>query len=200
MSQAKKRNYSAMNLEEVMEMLGQDNFQSWQIPSTSRPPSSVLQEVLHRLDAFDLQSSESAKTLLIDALFIETVPLSGKLKVWKEASLSTDTLTGVADYLIAPHRAYLATPFFCVTEAKRDDFEKGRVQCLAEMLACRWNNTQKQLQTDVFGIVSNGQGWEFYKLAISGSIFQSGLYTSNSLSELLGVLDYICAECAKNVA
>jgi hypothetical protein len=200
MSQAKKRNYSAMNLEEVMEMLGQDNFQSWQIPSTSRPPSSVLQEVLHRLDAFDLQSSESAKTLLIDALFIETVPLSGKLKVWKEASLSTDTLTGVADYLIAPHRAYLATPFLCVTEAKRDDFEKGRVQCLAEMLACRWNNTQKQLQTDVFGIVSNGQGWEFYKLAILGSIFQSGLYTSNSLPELLGVLDYICAECAKNVA
>ena len=122
-----------------------------------------LQVHLQRLESFDLQNSEAAKTLLIDALFAEIVPLHPKLKVWKSAPLETDTLTGIADYLIAPRRAYLATPLLCVTEAKRDDFERGRAQCLGEMYACIWNNRQRDQNVDVYGIVSNGQGWIFYK-------------------------------------
>jgi hypothetical protein len=42
--------------------------------------------------------------------------------------LSTDTLTGKADYVMAPHRAYLETPLLCVAEAKKDDFERGAAQ------------------------------------------------------------------------
>ena len=78
------------------------------------------------------------------------------LKVWKAAVLNTDTLTGVADYLIAPRLAYLTTPLLCVVEAKRDDFERGRAQCLAEMVACRENNHHEGHDIEIFGIVSNG--------------------------------------------
>lgn len=194
-----KQNYSAMTLEEVMRLIGRDTLIAWQINAPPRPSSATLKEILRRFESFDLQSSESAKTLLIDALFVEIVPLHPKLKVWKEATLNTDTLTGVADYLIAPKRAYLATPLLCVAEAKKDDFAKGRVQCLAEMAACRWNNQQRGLDADVYGIVSNGQVWQFYQLAQPGTIFESGLYTVDDLPELLGALDYVCAECAKNV-
>ena len=84
--------------------------------------------------------------------------------MWKGAALESDTLIGTADYLIAPKRAYLAYPLLCVTEAKRDDFEQGRTQCVAEMIACRDNNHREAFDTDVYGIVSNGQGWQFYKL------------------------------------
>jgi hypothetical protein len=194
-----KRNYSALTLEEAMQLLGRETLTRWPLTAPPRPPSDFLQEDLRRLEAFDLETSEQAKTLLIDALLAEIVPDHPKLKVWKAAVLTTDTLTGVADYLLAPRRAYLATPLLCVTEAKRDDFEKGRVQCLAEMYACQWNNRQRGQDPDVFGIVSNGPGWRFYQLSQTSEVFETDLYTMAFLPELLGVLDYVCAECARNV-
>ena len=194
-----KQNYSTMTLEEIMRLLGQDRLIRWDLKAPSRPQSEMLREVLRRLDYFDLKGSEPAKTLLIDALFVEIIPFYEKLKVWKEASLTTDTTTGVADYLVAPNRAYLATPLLCVAEAKKDDFAKGSVQCLAEMAACRWNSQQHGLDIEVYGIVSNGQNWQFYKLTLAGEIFETGSYTTEFLPELLGALDYVCGECAKNV-
>jgi hypothetical protein len=194
-----KQNYSAMTLEEAMHLIGRDTVTAWHLNVAPRPPSGTLQEILRRLQYFDLRVSEPAKILLIDALLIEIIPNQQKLKVWKEASLNTDTTTGVADYIIAPNRAYLATPLLCVAEAKKDDFAKGQIQCLAEMAACRWNNQQRGLDIEVFGIVSNGQTWQFYKLALAGEIFETGSYTMEFLPELLGVLDYVCGECAKNV-
>lgn len=182
-----------------MLLIGQDTLTAWHPDTPPRPPGDTLRDILRRLESFDLQSSEPAKTLLIDALLVEIVPLHPSLKVWKEAPLNSDTTTGVADYLIAPRRAYLATPLLCVAEAKKDDFAKGRVQCLAAMAACRWSNQQRGHTVDVYGIVSNGQAWQFYKLAQSGAVFETGLYTTQFLAELLGALDYICAECAKNV-
>ena len=194
-----KRNYSAIKLEEVMRLIGQDNLIDWHVNANPRKPSDILQANLQRLKVFDLESSEQAKTLLIDALFAEVVFDYPKLKIWKAESLETDTLTGVADYLIAPYRAYLATPLLCVTEAKRDDFERGRVQCLAEMYACQWNNRQRSLDIDVYGIVSNGQGWRFYKLTRISEAYETTLYGMEDMSGLLGALDYVCAECARNV-
>ena len=115
------------------------------------------------------------------------------------APLETDTLTGVADYVIAPKRAYLATPLLCVAEAKRDDFVQGRAQCLVEIAACVAQNRTDGVETDVFGIVSNGQVWQFYRRETTGAIYESGLYTVNALPELLAALDFVCATCARNV-
>lgn len=194
-----KQNYSAMTLEEAMGLIGRDTLTAWHLNAPPRPPSETLQEILRRLQYFDLRVSEPSKILLIDALLVEIIPQHQKLKVWKEATLNTDTTTGVADYVIAPNRAYLANPLLCVAEAKKDDFAKGQIQCLAEMAACRWSNQQRGLDIEVYGIVSNGQIWQFYKLALTGEIFETGSYTMEFLPELLGALDRICAECAKNV-
>ena len=194
-----KQNDFAMTLEEAMHLIGRERLLPWRPDALPRPPSDTLQDILRRLAYFDLKESEPAKTLLIDALFVEIIPGHETLKVWKEASLTTDTTTGVADYLIAPNRAYLATPLLCVAEAKKDDFAKGQIQCLAEMAACRWANRQRDLETDIYGIVSNGQGWQFYRLTTSGDAYETGQYGLEDLSGLLGALDYVCAECAKNV-
>ncbi len=194
-----KQNYSAMTLEQAMLLIGRDTLTTWHLNSAPRPPSETLQEILRRLSYFDLKMSESGKTLLIDALFVEIIPHHEKLKVWKEAPLITDTTTGFVDYLIAPNRAYLATPLLCVAEAKKDDFGRGQTQCLAEMAACRWSNEQRGLSMDVYGIVSNGQGWQFYKLTLNGEIFESDQYGLENLPRVLGALDYVCGECAKNV-
>ncbi len=113
--------------------------------------------------------------------------------------METDTLKGVADYLITPRQAYIETPLLCVAEAKKDDFVRGAAQCLAEMVACRQNNQSAGYKIDIFGIVSNGQDWKFYKLTQTPEIFETPPYDRTYLPELLGVLDAICAECTKNV-
>ena len=100
---------------------------------------------------------------------------------------------------MAPHKAYLSTPLLCVIEAKRDDFDKGRGQCLAEMHACVWKNRRDGRNPELFGIVSNGQGWRFYRLAAEGDAWESELYAARPLPDLLGALDFICGECSRNV-
>ena len=192
-----KRKYSGLTLKDAMQLLGRETFTAWQPNAPARPPSDILPAILRGLRSFDL-SSDAGKLLLMDALFAEVVPDYPNLKVWKAAVLDTDTLTGVADYLIAPHRAYLETPLLCVTEAKRDDFERGQAQCLAEMYACAWNNRQAGREGDVYGIVSNGQGWLFYKWG-GGDVYETEQIAISDLPRLLGILDYVCGECARLV-
>ena len=170
MSQAQKRkqNFLSMTLEDAMKLIGKVALTPWRLTPTPVPQSANLEEVLRRFESFDIPSSEMAKMLLIDALFVEIAPNHPNLKVWKEVSLNTDTTIGVADFVVAPKRAYLANPLLCVAEAKKDDFAKGRVQCLAEMAACRWSNRQRGVEVEIYGIVSNGQAWQFFKLDHSG--------------------------------
>jgi len=194
-----KRNFSGLTLKEAMQSVRQQELVSWKLQVPPLAPTEALLTHLNRLSVFDLTRSEAAKVLLIDALVAEAVFLHPGLKVWKSEPLESDTLVGVADYLIAPKRAYVETPLLCVVEAKRDDFEQGRVQCVAELAVCRWNNQQQKLDLDVYGIVSNGQGWVFYKLTREGAVFETGLFTTQDLPKLLGALNHVCAECAKNI-
>ena len=86
-----KQNYSSMTLEDAMKLIGRDTLTAWDLQAPPRQQGETLKEILRRFESFDLQSSEPAKTLLIDALFVEIVPLHPNLKVWKEAILNTDT-------------------------------------------------------------------------------------------------------------
>ena len=103
------------------------------------------------------------------------------------------------DYLVAPRRAYVKTPLLCAIKAKRDDFEAGERQCIAEMAVCRDNNIRDGHDTEIHGIVSNGQGWVFYRLTRLPEVWVSGLFTMNDLPKLLGALNHVCAACAANI-
>lgn len=194
-----KRSFSGLTLKEAMELIPAQDIAKWTLEATARPPSDVLLAILRRLDSFDLVGSEPAKVMLIDTLLGEIVPLYPQLKVWKGEALESGTVTGTADYLIAPRRAFVDKPLLCAIEAKRDDFEAGQIQCIAEMAVCQQNNSRSGLETDVYGIVSNGQGWVFYRLTQASEILVSGLFTTNDLPTLLGALDHVCAACAAYV-
>ena len=84
-----------------------------------------------------------------------------------------DVAAGYVDYLIAERKRYLDTPILCIIEAEKDDFEQGLAQCLVEMQACQWKNRQASHSIDVMGIVTNGEGWKFYKLIPEGSVYET---------------------------
>ncbi len=195
-----KRKYTDLTIRDAMLIVPAREFTTWDVTSAPVEPGVYLREAIVRLDYFDLVGSEAAKLLLIDAVLLEILPRHGRLKAWKGEPIETDTLTGFVDYLIAPKRAYLEAPLLCIVEAKKDDFESGEIQCVAEMAACRWNNTRAGIIADVYGMVSNGDGWQFYALRTDNTIHKSRLFAIGLLPELLGVVDAICAECARHVA
>ena len=195
----RKRNFSKMKLAEAMPLLGTRKISAWTLNAPPRPPSEWLLQALLRFQRFDTVGTEAAKLLLVDALISEIILAYPQLKVWKGEALESSLLTGFADYLITPDYAYMDTPLLCAAEAKKDNFDQGRAQCLGEMAACREKNQADGYDIDLFGFVSNGQTWLFYKLTTASEVYETSEYGVNALPELLGALDYICAECAKRV-
>lgn len=195
-STPEKRKFSSFDTKSAMLELGLEELQSWDLQPAPLAPTDFFHERQARLRGFDLTSSESAKELLIDAILEEILIYHQSLRVWKEAHLHSDTLTGAADYLVAPRRRYLSLPLVCVVEAKRDDFEQGLAQCLVEMKACRERNERENFARDVFGIVTNGTVWQFYRLALSGQVFETAPFTVQSWPNLLGAVNHIFTHCA----
>ncbi|MBD2059039.1 hypothetical protein H6F88_24085 [Oculatella sp. FACHB-28] len=85
------------------------------------------------------------------------------------------------------------------THVKKDDFEQGAAQCLVEMHTCQWVNRQMERDVDIYGIVTNGEGWKFYQLASRGEVSESLLYGIGEMSILLGLLRMFFGLCDRNL-
>jgi hypothetical protein len=120
-------------------------------------------------------------------------PYKDVLTFWSHVPLGTaEPLVGVADYVFC-RRSELGLvidrPFVILIEAKKDDFEGGWAQCLAALLAAqRLNGDSSHV---VFGIVSNGNSWEFGRL--EGTVFTQELrtFTISDLPELVAALNAV---------
>jgi hypothetical protein len=128
--------------------------------------------------------------------------------LWKGAYLDGEKTCGNADYLIAERRGYLEAPYVCeivgvacLKDAeKKDDFEQGAAQCLVEMQACQWVNRQLGREIAIYGIVTNGEGWKFYRLMVDGSVSESLLHGIGEMSILLGILRVFFGLCEQNLS
>ncbi len=128
-----------------------------------------------------------------------------QLTLWSHQELFyDDILSGEPDYMISTWcdeviDRWVGTSLLAVVVAKtkREDFEEGWGQCLAEMIACQKLN--QDAQKIVYGMVSIGTNWQFGK--ITQNIFTKHPF-SFSITEsqrILGILDYIFAECNKQI-
>jgi hypothetical protein len=191
----KKKNFSSFKLADAFKQLNLTDLRSWDLEFEPIEPSAFLQERLHRMRCFDLQSYEESKKLVIDAICEEALQGFETLRMWKGGKLEGEETSGYVDYLLAERRRYLEAPMLCVVEAKKDDFEQGLAQCLVEMQACQWSNQKIGKQIDVHGIVSNGQGWSFYKLDLAGQVYESETYAIARMSDVLGLLQEVFSLC-----
>ncbi len=120
--------------------------------------------------------------------------------LWSHKTLTYNiNLTGIPDYILANKsplgKEVFEKPFLIAVEAKRDDFIKGWGQCLAEMVAIQKLN--QNLEQDIYGIVSNGQFWQFGKLKGSTYTREIKSYTLSDIDDLFAALNYIFMECQR---
>jgi hypothetical protein len=119
--------------------------------------------------------------------------------IWSHQPLNyDDNLSGVPDYVVAQRsvrgKVILEKPYVILVEAKKDNFEEGWGQCLAEMLAAQKINGD-QLKK-LFEVVSNGKLWEF-------GVLQEDIFTKNieyyvleNLEELMEAVHFLFAQSA----
>ena len=81
-------------------------------------------------------------------------------------------------------------------EAKQDKFEEGWAQCLAEMIAAQRLN---QAEITVFGIVSNGDRWQFGQLAAASFTKNITFYSIQALDSLFAAVNFLFQQCDRQL-
>lgn len=163
------------------------------VQSVNKSFVDELEFNINKLDAF---SSEAARCeLLILPILREVYKKSAeRLSLWVQKPIRyDDQLNGTPDYMISKRsnlgKTVLELPLLIVVEAKKNDFEQGWAQCLAELVAAQKLNHNRQ--HPVFGVVTDGKYWEFGRLF--GQIFHKNRssFVLDDLPELFAALDSI---------
>jgi hypothetical protein len=195
----KIKNFSSFSLDQAFTEVQVEKLLLWHLESQGILPSDFFHQSLQRLQRFDTRRNERGRELIIDAIFAEALAEFKRLKVWKGAPLGAEGLVGEVDYLITRDRDYLAAPYLCTVEAKKDDFEKGLAQCLVQMKAGWLKNLALGREIEILGIVTNGVGWKFYRWATVGEVYETAMYGEHEMPVLLGALHQVLVMCDRHL-
>ncbi|MFN0203284.1 MAG: hypothetical protein ACKVTZ_17280 [Bacteroidia bacterium] len=178
------------------------NMHGFQTAQPFAVSAQFAQEIQFVLDNVVYKTSEEAicENLLYPILKEVWKPYITYFSLWSHKALTyDDQLKGTPDYLISKRSAlgYIVFehPYVAVVEAKLDDFIGGWAQCALEMLAMQKMNHQPELP--IFGIVSNGDFWEFGKLEGQHFTQYKEKGKIEALSELMAMLTFLLEECKR---
>ncbi len=156
-------------------------------------PEYFVQEFEFNRDNFDVFGSEASRceAVIYPILREACKSFIREYSLWSHKSIAADPiLTGTPDYIIAKRsqlgKNVLDFPLVLVAEAKQNDFARGWGQCLAEMVAAQRLNGNEEIA--VYGIVTDGETWQFGQLA--GKVFTKNLSraTIDRLEEVYGAV------------
>jgi hypothetical protein len=145
------------------------------------------------LTSMDAFSSEAARCELVIFPMLREIykHYADKAALWVQKPFAADPqLSGTPDYMLSRKselgKTILGSPLLLLVEAKRNDFEQGWGQCLAELIAADRIN---QHSRSVYGIVTDGNLWQFGRL--NQQTFTKNLtsYTISDRAELFCVLN-----------
>ncbi len=113
---------------------------------------------------------------------------------WIQKGISFDeVLTGTPDYMFSRKsslgKTVLETPLVLIVEAKKNDFEQGWGQCLAELVAAQKIN--EDTERPVYGVVTDGNLWQFGRLRADVFTRNTENFTIDHLARLYGALEFL---------
>ncbi len=168
-------------------------------------PSNYFKEELnYTLDKIPYRSSEAAicENIIYPVLREALKKYDNDLSIWVRRPIKFDKeLSGIPDYTISQRskmgKIFFEHPLLAVVEAKRDDFTGGWGQCCIEMYTIRKINNNEDLE--VFGIVTNGDVWEFGKLTKDSFIQYNPEFFITKIDDLFSALATIFENCKKQL-
>ncbi|NES70119.1 MAG: hypothetical protein F6K24_35360 [Okeania sp. SIO2D1] len=100
-------------------------------------------------------------------------------------------LNGICDFLITKSSEILivTAPIIVIVEAKKENFNLGLGQCIAEMIAARiFNQKESNKITTIYGAITSGRNWRFLKLEGENIIIDLTEYYLNQINLIMGIL------------
>ena len=141
-------------------------------PST--PSSEFLQDFEFTREHINVFASEASRceTIIFPILKESYKAYADQYALWiKQSIVYDDVLNGIPDYFISTRselgKTVVGSPLILLVEAKKNDFEQGWGQCLAELVAAQKINAKNMngnADFPVFGIVTDGTLWQFGRL------------------------------------
>jgi len=166
------------------------------VPTELAPSNEFQQRLRFAVENVDVFSSEGSRTELIIAPILMEIyqKYAATFSFWVQKPMSADALlSGVPDYIFGTKsplgKTVLEFPLVLIVEAKKNDFEQGWGQCLAELVAAQIIN--KDTVKPVYGIVTDGLIWRFGKLTADVFTQDTGIYDFAELTELFGAIDFV---------
>ena len=142
------------------------------------------------------------ETLISPILNVISKP--NNLPVWSHVRFDvseSEGLVGIPDFIVSPASeigTIFDKPIICVAEAKKENFNEGWAQALAEMIAAQKFNQDEV--TDIFGIVTTGNIWQFGKLQEKFLTMEIVSYSAlENLQGLMNRVNWIFSEAGKKI-
>lgn len=164
-----------------------------------KPDDWLLRILEHGVSMAQRVGTEKAKSeFIIAPILLEARAMMGDtVSIFSGSEFNVDVskgLNGFCDYLLSrsPNTLLIESPVMAIIEAKNDNLNTGIPQCIAAMLAAQLFNERYGIEhQSVFGAVTTGSLWRFFRL--NGSILQIDTkdWSLGELERLLGMLVHI---------
>lgn len=166
------------------------------------PSEQFLQEFKFTMENVNVFSSEASRceAIIFPILREAYKAYANTYALWIREPITYDeTLNGTPDYLVATKSelgmTVVGTPLIIAVEAKKNDFEQGWGQCLAELVAAQKINDDPD--TPVYGIVSDGERWQFGKLVSDAFTQHRTNFSIDNLPALFGAINAVFKAASK---
>lgn len=166
-------------------------------------PKTFIEEFAFNQKNLDVFSSEASRCEIIIFPILREVykKYYQKISLWVQKPITyNEKLNGTPDYMISKRsklgKTFLESPLLIIAEAKKNDFEQGWGQCLAELVTAKNMNSDSNLP--VYGIVTDGKLWEFGRLIESVFTKNTIGFTIDELAKLFGALDFVFQHAISN--
>lgn len=163
-----------------------------------------LREMLDRGMRQVLLSEKARSEFIVVPVLLACQELSGgAIAIYSGQRLDVEPdrgLVGECDFILAaaPPVPALRAPLVTIVEAKKNDVESGVWQCVAQMVGARiFNERSGRGPAQVFGCVTNGEVWQFLRLAGQVASIDRRRYYIDGVAGILAVFQAILSACPK---
>ncbi|MYA72990.1 hypothetical protein F4009_06425 [Candidatus Poribacteria bacterium] len=162
----------------------------------SSPSIEFLQDFEFTREHINVFASEAARceAIIFPVLKESYKAYADRYALWIKQSIAyDDVLNGIPDYFISTRselgKTVVGSPLILLVEAKKNDFEQGWGQCLAELVAAQKINDDAAFP--VFGIVTDGTLWQFGRLIGDTFTQNRADFALTNLPTLFGAVDSV---------
>lgn len=167
------------------------------------PSEQFLKELEFSQQHFDFLSSEGSRCEVVIFPILREIykDYTENYGLWVKKSITYDEiLNGTPDYFVATKSelgiTVVGTPLIIMVEAKKNDFEQGWGQCLAEMVAAQKMNDNPDFP--LYGIVTDGITWQFGRLVADVFTRNRTNFSLDNLPNLFGAVDSVFKAAQEN--